>query len=89
LRWWKSTSIAAWQRQTVEVEIGINGLDAPHRRRVVREVLSGPEADLEDAAARRGERALAGRVQQAARHGEVEQPGEDVVVVEGQVGSGK
>ena len=74
----------ARQRQAIEVEVGVDGLDAPHVRRVMRQVAPGAEADLEDAAPRGREGPVARPAQLRARHRQVEHAREDVVVVEAQ-----
>ena len=68
----------------IEVEVRVDGLDAPHVRRVMRQVAPGAEADLEDAAPRGREGPVARPAQLRARHRQVEHAREDVVVVEAQ-----
>jgi hypothetical protein len=72
-------------RVTVEVHVWIDRLDARDLGWVVLQVHPRAEADLEDAPARRRERALPRAAQHPARHRDVEQAGEDAVVVEAQV----
>ena len=69
-------------REAIEVRIRIDGLDAAHARRVMRQVAAGAEADLEDAARRTRQRALARLVEDATAHGEIEQVREDAVMIE-------
>ena len=64
------------------IRIGIDGFDAAHARRVVRQVPARAEADLEDATRCARQRALSRLVENATAHGEIEQIRKDAMMVE-------
>ncbi len=70
--------------EAIEVDVGVDGLDAADGVRVVRQVSARAEADFEDPAACGRQRTIPWRVQSATRHDEVEQPRKDEVMVETQ-----
>ena len=72
-------------RVAIEVDVGVDGLDAFDAGRVVREVCASAETHLEDASRRAGQRAPPRRVQHAIGHGLVEQVRKDAVMVEAHV----
>ena len=71
-------------RVAVEVGVRVDGFDAAHGPRIVRQVAAGAEADLKDAPRGSRKRALPRLGQDPAAHGEVEQVREDTMMVEAQ-----